>query len=168
MANLNDYQTNEAKGRTKFANLMKNTNTTLTFTEDDFNYLDAFFTTSTDTTYGVEIKNRDERYEHYDTFIMEKIKYDAMERKQNSKETKDCWMVYFFGNHAYIYKWSTINTLILTNKLHIVYRWLPNSTVNKYKLIQKPCYELPKIYSYQYEYTSTTKKWTLTNKPNQI
>lgn len=164
---LNGYQLNEARGRAKFADLMKNTSTTLEFTKDNYNHLDAFFTsTVSGTTYGVEIKNRSPKDERYSTYIYEKIKYDEMVKKQTNKDTYECWMVYFFGEHSYIFKWSTIQKLIDKNKIQLTQKWLPDSTVNFTKNVLKPCYLLPKEYAWKFEHTDD--KWKVINKPNQI
>lgn len=167
MVNLNNYQQCEIKGRKKFADFLKKTNSNveLEFTKEETDKLDAVFTSSTLSVYGVEIKDRNEKYENYETYLFEKTKFDEMCERQKKKETDECWYVCFFGKHLYIFKWSDINSLINENKVHIINRWLPKKTVEDNGMRKKPCYELPKMYAYQYNYDELSDKWKLTNKP---
>ena len=163
---MNGYELNEYNGRTKFKQLVQNGENKLEFTFDKFNHLDARFTsTTTNYIYGVEIKNRQKKYDCYPTLIVETIKYDAMKEHQDSNDTNECILVYFFEDIAYVLKWTTINTLLDNNIVNVEYKWLPDSTVNKHKMIQKTCIEIPKEYAYKYEFDSTTGKWEQTQKP---
>ncbi len=167
MTNLDkEYQRNECKGRTKFKQLADNGNNMIEFTNDKFNHIDAFFTaTSTNYIYGVEIKNRQKKYDCYSTLIIETIKYDAMKTLQDNNDTNECILVYFFEDIAYILKWTTINTLLSNNIVSVQYKWLPDSTVNKHKMVQKTCIEVPKEYTYKYIFDSTLNKWKQVQKP---
>lgn len=163
---MNGYEKNEYNGRTKFKQLVSNGKNKFLFTNDAFNHLDAFFTsTTTNYIYGVEIKNRKKQYDCYPTLIVETIKYDAMKEHQDSNDTNECILVYFFEDIAYVLKWTTINTLLDNNIVNVEYKWLPDSTVNKHKMIQKTCIEVPKEYAYKYEFDSTIGKWEQTQKP---
>ena len=162
---MNGYEKNEYNGRTKFKQLVSNGKNRVQFTNDAFNHIDAFFTASTNDIYGVEIKNRQKKYDCYDTLIVETIKYNAMKEHQEKNDTNECILVYFFENIAYVLKWSTINTLLDNNIVNVEYKWLPDSTVNKHKMIQKTCYEIPKEYAFKYEYNSTLDKWKQISKP---
>lgn len=162
---MNGYEKNEYNGRTKFKQLVSNGKNRVEFTNDAYNHIDAFFTAiTTNYIYGVEIKNRKKQYDCYPTLIVETIKYDAMKEHQGN-DTNECLMVYFFDTTAYVLKWTTISTLISENIVNIEYKWLPDSTVNKHKMIQKTCYEIPKEYAFKYEYISTIDKWKQISKP---
>lgn len=169
MINLDkEYQKNEHNGRTKFKQLADNGYNNIEFTNDKFNHIDAYFTsTTTNYIYGVEIKNRAKKYDcKYDTLIVETIKYDAMTEHQSSNNTKDtneCLMVYFFENICYVLKWTTINTLIQNNIVKLEYKWLPDSTVNYHKMVYKPCYQIPKIYAFKYQLVQD--KWKQISRP---
>ena len=166
MDNLDkEYQKNECKGRSKFKQLLENGENKVEFTNDKFNHIDAFFTASTDDVYGVEIKNRQKKYDYYDTLIVETIKYDAMREHQDNNDTNECLMVYFFDDIAYILKWSTINTLLSNNIVNVQYKWLPDSTVNKHRMVQKTCIEVPKKFTYKYIFDTTIGKWKQMHKP---
>lgn len=162
---MNGYEKNEYNGRTKFKQLVSNGKNKLEFTNDAFNHIDAFFTASTNDIYGVEIKNRQKKYDCYDTLIVETIKYDAMKEHQDNNDTNECILVYFFQDIAYVLKWSTINTLLDNNIINVEYKWLPDSTVNKHRMIQKTCYEIPKEYAFKYEYDSSIDRWKQISKP---
>lgn len=163
---MDKYQLNEQIGRDKFQDFINQMpKYTVTFTEDPYDHKDAWVT-STDKKYAAEIKNRDVRYEAYDTYIMEKIKYDELERLYKENVTADGMMAYFFGNTLYLFNLKLIDKLIKNNKIELVYNWLPDSTVNKHKMIQKPCYMLPKEYAHQYE--KIDNKWIRTDKPYKI
>lgn len=167
MTNLQkEYQRNEHNGRVKFKQLADNGFNKIEFTTDCFNHIDAFFTsTTTNYIYGVEIKNRQKKYDKYDTLIVETIKYDAMKEHQDNNDTNECIFVYFFEDIAYILKWSIINTLLSNNIVNVQYKWLPDSTVNKHKMVQKTCIEVPKEYAYKYILDSTLGKWKQVQKP---
>lgn len=167
MINLDkEYQKNEHNGRTKFKQLADNGYNNIEFTNDKFNHIDAYFTsTTTNYIYGVEIKNRQKKYDCYSTLIVETIKYDAMREHQDKNDTNECLMVYFFDDIAYILKWTTISTLLDNNIVSVQYKWLPDSTVNKHKMVQKTCIEIPKKYTYKYQYDTTLGKWKQVQKP---
>ena len=160
---MNKYELNEKIGRNKFQDFISQMpKYTVTFTDDPYDHKDAWIT-SLDKKYAAEIKNRDIRYEAYETYIMEKIKYDELENLYNNKEIVDGMMVYFFGNTLYIFNIKKIDKLIKNNKIKMVYKWLPNSTVDKHKMIQKPCYLLPKAYSYIYK--KDNNRWNKIQEP---
>ena len=167
MTNLDkEYQRNEYNGRSKFKQLVSNGNNKVEFTNDKFNHIDAYFTsTTTNYIYGVEVKNRQKKYDKYNTLIVETIKYDAMKEHQDNNDTNECLIVYFFDTTAYVLKWSTINTLLSNNIVNVKYKWLPDSTVNKHKMVQKTCIEVPKKYTYKYEFDTTIGKWKQIQKP---
>lgn len=159
---MNEFQHNEALGRAKFADFFKNKPYTVTFTEDEFDHKDAWVT-STNKKYAAEIKNRSPRYEKYDTYIMEKIKYDELERLYKENVTVDGIMAYFFDDTLYLFNLKKINKLIEKGRIKIEYAWLPDSTVAFKRNIQKPCYYLPKAYSYIYK--KEDNEWKLISKP---
>ena len=159
------YEKKEYDGRTKFKQLVSNGKNRVEFTNDAYNHIDAFFTASTNDIYGVEIKNRQKQYDCYPTLIVETIKYDAMKEHQDSNDTNECILVYFFEDIAYVLKWTTINTLLDNNIVNVEYKWLPDSTVNKHKMIQKTCIEVPKEYAYKYVFDSTLDKWKQISRP---
>lgn len=167
MTNLDkEFQRNENNGRTKFKQLADNGFNKIEFTNDKFNHIDAYFTAlTTNDVYGVEVKNRQKKYDCYDTLIVETIKYDAMKTLQDNNDTNECILVYFFEDIAYILKWSTINTLLSNNIVNVQYKWLPDSTVNKHKMVQKTCIEVPKKYTYKYIFDTTLGKWKQVQKP---
>ena len=167
MNNLDkEYQKNEWKGRSKFKQLLENGENRVEFTTDKFNHIDAYFTAVTDNSiYGVEIKNRQKKYDKYDTLIVETIKFDAMKTLQDNNDTNECILVYFFEDIAYILKWTTINTLLDNNIVNVEYKWLPDSTVNKHRMVQKTCIEVPKKFTYKYIFDTTIGKWKQVQKP---
>lgn len=117
----------------------------------------------TSTKYAAEIKNRNEQYEHYSTYIMEKNKYDELKRLYESNQIKDGIMAYFFGNRLYMFNLKSIDNLIEKNYIKLEYKWLPNSTVDFSQDVYKPCYLLPKTFAWQYE--KINNKWILKNRP---
>lgn len=145
------YSKCESAGRSKFNEMMSTQNVDVKFTEDSYNHLDAYFTTDDDEVYGVEIKNRSEKFECYDTFIFEKLKFDYMTKQQDLNKTKDCLYILFFGDHCYIYKWSIITKMLNDGELSEGYYKLPDSTVDKHKMIEKKCIYLPKSAAYRLE-----------------
>lgn len=162
---MNGYELNEYYGRKKFKELVSNGENKVEFTFDKYNHIDAFFTAqTTNFIYGVEIKNRAKKYDdQFDTLIVETIKYDAMKEHQEKNETDNCLMVYFFDDICYVIKWSTINTLLQNNIVKLGYRWLPDSTVNKHKMVYKPCYDIPKEYAFKYQMIQD--KWKQIQRP---
>lgn len=161
---MNGYELNEYNGRTKFKQLVSNGENKVEFTNDAFNHLDARITsTTTNYIYGVEIKNRKKKYDCYDTLIVETIKYDAMKEHQDSNDTNECILVYFFQDIAYVLKWTTISTLLDNNIVKLEYKWLPDSTVNYHKKVYKPCYQIPKEYAFKYQLVQD--KWKQIQKP---
>lgn len=165
---MNGYELNEYYGRKKFKELVSNGENKVEFTFDKYNHIDAFITAqTTNYIYGVEIKNRAKKYDGlYDSLIVETIKYDAMTEHQSSNNTKDtneCLMVYFFENICYVLKWTTINTLLDNNIVKLEYKWLPDSTVAYHKMVYKPCYEIPKEYAFKYQLIQD--KWKQISRP---
>lgn len=162
---MNGYELNEYYGRKKFKELVSNGENKVEFTFDKYNHIDAYFTAlTTNFIYGVEIKNRAKKYDdQFDTLIVETIKYDAMKEHQEKNETDNCLMVYFFDDICYVIKWSTINTLLQNNIVKLGYRWLPDSTVNKHKMVYKPCYDIPKEYAFKYQMIQD--KWKQIQRP---
>ena len=163
---MNEFLHNEELGRTKFQDFFKaKPKWTVTFTTDPYNHKDAWIK-SAERTMAAEIKNRAPQYENYDTYIMEKIKYDELERLYKEHTISEGMMAYFFGDTLYIFQLTKINKLIKNNRIEIKYAWLPDSTVAFKRKIQKPCYYLPKAYSYIYK--KENNKWKLISKPSQI
>lgn len=160
----NKYKENEQIGRTKFASFIGSLkgNPTVKFTEDAFDKKDAWVYAN-DKIYAAEIKNRAPQYESYDTYIMEKIKYDELERLYNENKTVDGMMAYFFGDTLYLFNLKRINALLECGKIQLIYKKLPNSTVNHTYDLEKPCYLLPKEYAYLYK--KIDDKWKLISKP---
>lgn len=153
------YSQCEIAGRSKFNEMMSTQNVDVQFTEDSYDHLDAYFTTDDDEVYGVEIKNRSEKFECYDTFIFEKIKFDYMTKQQDLNKTKDCFYILYFGDHCYIYKWTKITKMINDGELSEGYYKLPDSTVDKHRIVEKKCIYLPKTAAYVLE--KKYGKWKL-------
>lgn len=160
---MNEFQHNEELGRAKFADFFKNKpKWTVTFTTDPYDHKDAWIK-SAERTLAAEIKNRAPQYEYYDTYIMEKIKYNELEKLYKENTISEGMMAYFFGDTLYIFQLTKINQLIKKNRIRLQMQLLPDSTVNYTKKVWKECYMLPKAYSYQYQ--KKDNKWTLINKP---
>lgn len=147
---MNGYQQTENIGREKLRQfLSKRGVTSIYFTCNEFDRIDAFFKYNNKIV-GVEIKNRNQKYEDYPTYIMEKQKLDYMDKLQENHHTYSCWMVYFFGQHVYIYKYRDIKQMIKNKVVKLESKLLPNSTVNKTKDIYKEIYLLPKTKALKY------------------
>lgn len=147
---MNGYQQTETIGREKLKQfLTKNGVTSIYFTSGQFDKIDAFFKFN-DKIVGVEIKNRSQQYENYSTYILEKQKLDYMDKLQENNYTYSCWMVYFFGNNVYIYRYKDIKKMIKNHTVKVESKLLPNSTVNKTKDIYKEIYLLPKTKAFKY------------------
>lgn len=141
---MNDFQKSELVGRKKLKKFLTDRGITdIQFTEGDYDRIDCFFTKEGKRV-GVEIKDRSPRYEGYDTYIMEKQKLDYMDELQSKGETYSCWMVYFFSNNMYLFRYRDIKRLIEEDKVKVEGKWLPNSTVHKTKEVCKDTYLLPK------------------------
>lgn len=128
------------------------------------NRIDCFFKYG-ETIVGAEIKNRSQKYEHYDTYIMETSKLDYMRQLISNNKTNYCWMVYFFGDTCYIFNTKTIEALIEKGIIKETMETLPNSTVNKTKELLKPTYMLPKKYAMKLEKTDI---WRVISKPSKL
>lgn len=147
---MNGYQQTETIGREKLKQfLTKNGVTSIYFTSGQFDKIDAFFKYN-DKIVGVEIKNRSQQYENYSTYIFEKQKLDYMDKLQENHHTYSCWMVYFFGNNVYIYRYKDIKKMIKNHTVKVESKLLPNSTVNKTKDVYKEIYLLPKTKAFKY------------------
>lgn len=147
---MNGYQQTETIGREKLKQfLTKNGVTSIYFTSGQFDKIDAFFKFN-DKIVGVEIKNRSQQYENYSTYILEKQKLDYMDKLQENNYTYSCWMVYFFGNNVYIYRYKDIKKMIKNHTVKVESKLLPNSTVNKTKDVYKEIYLLPKTKAFKY------------------
>lgn len=147
---MNGYQQTETIGREKLKQfLTKNGVTSIYFTSGQFDKIDAFFKYN-DKIVGVEIKNRSQQYENYSTYILEKQKLDYMDKLQENNYTYSCWMVYFFGNNVYIYRYKDIKKMIKNHTVKVESKLLPNSTVNKTKDVYKEIYLLPKTKAFKY------------------
>lgn len=147
---MNGYQQTENIGREKLKKfLTKNGVTSIYFTSGQFDKIDAFFKYN-DKIVGVEIKNRSQQYENYSTYILEKQKLDYMDKLQKNNYTYSCWMVYFFGNNVYIYRYKDIKKMIKNHTVKVESKLLPNSTVNKTKDVYKEIYLLPKTKAFKY------------------
>lgn len=164
LTNQNGFELNEKLGRDKFQSFimsLKN-NPRVEFTQDKFDKKDAWVYIN-NRVYAAEIKNRDPKYENYDTYIMEKIKYDELERLYKNGEADDCMMAYFFGDLLYLFNLKTIDELLRNNQIQIIYKKLPNSTVEHKYDLEKPCYLLPKKYAFKYKFDSDNNKWKIVN-----
>lgn len=147
---MNGYQQTENIGREKLKQfLTKNGVTSIYFTSGQFDKIDAFFKFK-DKIVGVEIKNRSQQYENYSTYILEKQKLDYMDKLQENNYTYSCWMVYFFGNNVYIYRYKDIKKMIKNHTIKVESKLLPNSTVHKTKDVYKEIYLLPKTKAFKY------------------
>ena len=147
---MNGYQKSEIIGRQKLQQFLLNKGVTdIQFTKGDYDRIDCFFKYK-DKVVGVEIKNRNPRYESYDTYIMEKQKLDYMDILQNNGTTNNCWMVYFFGDTMYLFSYRDIKKMIADKVVVLESKSLPNSTVYKTKDIDKETYLLPKQYAKKY------------------
>lgn len=159
---INGFELNEKLGRDKFKSFidsLKN-NPRVEFTQDKFDKKDAWVYIN-NRVYAAEIKNRNPNYEKFDTYIMEKIKYDELERLYKEGKAYDCMMAYFFDDLLYLFNLKTIDELLQNNQIKIIYKKLPNSTVEHSYDLEKPCYLLPKKYAYKYKYNSENNNWKL-------
>ena len=148
---MNGYQIKENIGRKKLQQFLTTKGVTdINFTKGEFDRIDCFFTYKGKTV-GVEIKDRSPKYEDYDTYIMEKQKLDYMDSLQTSGNTYSCWMVYFFGNNMYLFKYRDIKKLIKDGVIELENKYLPNSTVYKTKDVCKVTYLLPKKYANKFK-----------------
>lgn len=156
---MNQYQENELIGRTKFKSFITQLkgNPKVEFTEYEFDNKDAWVYIK-DKTYAVEIKNRSPYYEGYNTYIMEKTKYDELENLYKKNVTVDGMMAYFFDDTLYLFNLKKIDELLKEGKIELIYKRLPNSTVNHQYDLDKSCYLLPKEYAYIYR-KDKNNKW---------
>ncbi|GEM_PF-1650346 len=74
-----------------------------------------------------------------------------MDSLQTSGNTYSCWMVYFFGNNMYLFKYRDIKKLIKDGVIELENKYLPNSTVYKTKDVCKVTYLLPKKYANKFK-----------------
>lgn len=147
---MNGYQKSELIGRQKLQQFLLSKGVTdIYFTKGDYDRIDCFFKCKGKVV-GVEIKNRNPRYESYDTYIMEKQKLDYMDILQNNGTTNNCWMVYFFGDTMYLFSYRDIKKMIADKVVVLESKSLPNSTVYKTRDIDKETYLLPKQYAKKY------------------
>ena len=63
---------------------------------EKYDTLDMYFTIKEKYT-GVEIKKRDKQFEHYDTYLMEVSKFNALVNRLKSGEIDQIYYVNFFG-----------------------------------------------------------------------
>lgn len=162
---IKKYQASEALGRVKLDGFLQQIKADkIQFTKRQFDRIDCFFTLK-GKKIGAEIKNRDKSVESFDTYIMEKSKLDYMDLLI-SKGIKSCWMIYFFGDNMYIFKYYTIKKLI---RKHIIYKHrysLPKSTVENLGNKYVDVYMLPKEYATKF--TKIDGRWKLITKSKKL
>lgn len=156
---MDKYQNSENIGREKFKQFLNKNgykDEDIQFTKGQYDRIDCFFKYKVKDEkedkikkeiIGIEIKNRNQSYEHYDTYIMEKQKLDYMDELQNKGITNNCWMVYFFGDNLYIFSYQVIKKLISDEKIKAEGKMLPRSTVEQIGNTTKDTYMLPKQYA---------------------
>lgn len=150
---MDKYQNSENIGREKFKQFLNKNgykDENIQFTKGQYDRIDCLFKKEgklKEETIGVEIKNRSQSYEHFDTYIMEKQKLDYMDELQNKGITNNCWMVYFFGDNLYIFSYQVIKKLISDEKIKAEGKMLPRSTVEQIGDTIKDTYMLPKQYA---------------------
>lgn len=94
----------EKKGRATFISFLQQIGIKdIQPTEDEYDQVDLFFTSKKGNKIAVEIKTRDKKYEYYDTYMMEEIKYNGIKQRMKEEGAQAGLYVYIFDNHIYIY-----------------------------------------------------------------
>ena len=165
---MNTFYEKELKGRQKFNDFLTSfIDAKIDFTTEKYANLDAFVTTDLPNyNLGVEIKDRNAIYEHYDSYIFEYVKFRAMCKEVKSGKCNNCWMCYFFGENLYLFDLKTICKLKRKGENGLIYKKLPNSTCNYKKDVWKLSYLLPKAYAYKY--TKVDGRWKKISNPKEI
>ena len=92
------YKEYEQKGRDKLLKDFNNSNTPIEyeFTNNRYNTIDCFATaTTTNTTYAIEIKNRDISIDKYEEYILELHKYKCLMTAYEEYGYKPIYRCYF-------------------------------------------------------------------------
>ena len=95
---MNQFTKAELEGRALFKEILDQKGVTESHPSDDeFDTLDYYYTSSQQLSVGVEIKKRDQKYLNYPTHFLEVKKFKAIYQRLNNGEFDRALYVNFFG-----------------------------------------------------------------------
>lgn len=129
----------ETKDRQQFKELLLSIGIKdIRFTENTFDQIDLLFTTKKGYLCATELKGRDDKFECYDTYIMEEIKYNGIKKRQQQENADVGLYVYLFSDKIYIYNVDKIKKVAKASK-----RTMPANNYSNGK-VDKVMYEFDK------------------------
>ena len=142
---MNQFTKAELEGRALFKEILDQKGVTESHPSDDeFDTLDYYYTSSQQLSVGVEIKKRDQKYLNYPTHFLEVKKFKAIYQRLNNGEFDRALYVNFFGdNVAYIYNFQTIIKGIKDQTITVSYTHCNRTTAINTGKVDKKIIELP-------------------------
>ena len=132
---------------------------------EKYDTLDMYFTIKEKYT-GVEIKKRDKQFEHYDTYLMEVSKFNALVNRLKSGEIDQIYYVNFFGaDTVYIFSLRKIIEGIKKGKITANSTYANRTTAAFSGKVEKRILLLPKQYATKL--IKDGNKWINPNKLNK-
>lgn len=129
----------ETKDRQQFKELLLSIGIKdIRFTKNQFDQIDLLFTAKNGYLCATELKGRSDKFENYDTYIMEEIKYNGIKKRQQEENTDVGLYVYLFSNKIYIYNVDKIKKVAKVSK-----RIMPANNFSQHKT-EKVMYEFDK------------------------
>lgn len=129
----------ETKDRQQFKELLLSIGIKdIRFTGNEFDQIDLLFTAKNGYLCATELKGRDDKFECYDTYIMEEIKYNGIKKRQQEENADVGLYVYLFSDKIYIYNVDKIKKVAKVSK-----RIMPANNFSQRKT-EKVMYEFDK------------------------
>lgn len=122
------------------------------FTKNQFDQIDLLFTTKKGNLCATELKGRDDKFEGYDTYLMEEIKYNGIKKRQQQENADFGVYVYLFSNKIYLYDIDKIKSKAKVSK-----RVMPANNYSNCK-VNKVMYEFDKYLAFAI-YEKIDGKW---------
>lgn len=129
----------ENKDRQQFQQLMNDFGKTdIEFTQGRFDPIDAVYKTKSGKIIAIELKGRNDKYEHYPTYFFEQTKYDGIKQRMSELNADYGIYVYLFSNKIYMFDIEKIVSSTQSRQ-----RLMPRNNVTDEK-VYKEVYEFNK------------------------
>ena len=163
---MDEFDKAEQSGRALFTEILQQLQISdYRESAEKYDTLDMYFTLKEKYT-GVEIKKRDKQFEHYDTYLMEVSKFNALVDRLKSGEIDQIYYVNFFGaDTVYIFSLRKIIEGIKKGKITANSTYANRTTAAFSGKVEKRILLLPKQYATKL--IKDGNKWINPNKLNK-
>lgn len=150
--NMDKFIQSEQAGRALFKSFLESQDIeTSEEASDLFDRADYYYWNRKGNRIGVEIKTRSQKYEGYDTHLLEVSKFNALAAKIRHKEIASAIYANFFGSDTlYLYSIRAIAKGLKEGRIKVTYKYCPVTTAADNGMMLKQVIEIPKSSGVRY------------------